>query len=193
MAVARGADNIDTLDFDAVEVRYIRMNIHTMASDKNTYPSIWEVELYDTNEPKGGSTVNKQDPEGVPTPSYDNLKFDAATGYVTGFKAGETANDYEGLTIKKGAQTVSGTSLICTGNTVVYNNKTYKIVVIGDVNGDGKVNSTDFMQVRRHYLGLYTLTDANLKAADVNKDGKINSTDFMQIRRHFLGLFNVYA
>lgn len=189
----RGADNIDTLDFDAVEVRYIRMNIHTMASDKNTFPSIWEVELYDTNEPKGGSTVNKHDPEAPPAPTYDHLKFDAATGYVTGFKAGETANDYEGLTIKKGAQTVSGTSLICTGNTVVYKNKTYKIVVIGDVNGDGKINSTDFMQVRRHYLGLYTLTDANLKAADVNKDGKINSTDFMQIRRHFLGLFNVYA
>ncbi len=60
---------------------------------------------------------------------------------------------------------------------------------LGDINGDGTINSTDFMQVRRHYLGLFTIPEEKLAAADVNADGKINSTDFMQIRRHFLGLF----
>ncbi len=64
-------------------------------------------------------------------------------------------------------------------------------ILLGDVNLDGKINSTDFMQVRRHYLGLYSITGDGLIAADVNSDGKINSTDFMQIRRHYLGLYNI--
>ncbi len=66
-------------------------------------------------------------------------------------------------------------------------------VKLGDVNGDGSINSTDFMQVRRYYLSLYTFTDEQFIAADVNKDGTVNSTDFMQIRRHFLGLFTIGA
>ncbi len=66
-------------------------------------------------------------------------------------------------------------------------------VMLGDTNGDGKINSTDFMQIRRQFLGLYSMNDEQLIAADVNKDGKINSTDFMQVRRHFLGLFDIFA
>ncbi len=61
----------------------------------------------------------------------------------------------------------------------------------GDVNGDGLINSTDFMQIRRYYLGIFTFTDEQLQAGDVNNDGKVNSTDFMQVRRHFLGLFEI--
>ncbi len=63
----------------------------------------------------------------------------------------------------------------------------------GDVSGDGKINSTDFMQIRKHYLGLYSLTEESIALADVNKDGKVNSTDFMQVRKHFLGLYDLYA
>ncbi len=61
----------------------------------------------------------------------------------------------------------------------------------GDVNGDGVINSTDFMQVRRHFLKLYTIPEDKQAYADVNGDGTINSTDFMQIRRHFLKLYTI--
>ncbi len=59
----------------------------------------------------------------------------------------------------------------------------------GDVNGDGEINSTDYTQVRRHFLGTFTIAEENLDAADVDSDGQINGTDFMRIRRHFLGTF----
>ncbi len=66
-------------------------------------------------------------------------------------------------------------------------------VMKGDVNGDGEINSTDFTQVRRHFLGTFTIAEEHLDAADVDSDGQINGTDFMRIRRHFLGLFEINA
>lgn len=59
---------------------------------------------------------------------------------------------------------------------------------LGDANGDGKINSTDFILARRHFLGLITLDNEAYMGADINRDGVVNSTDFMQIRRKYLGL-----
>ncbi len=66
-------------------------------------------------------------------------------------------------------------------------------VVKGDVDGDGKVNSSDFIKARYSFLGINELTEIEFMAADVNDDGKVNSTDFMQIRKHFLNLYEIYA
>lgn len=82
---------------------------------------------------------------------------------------------------------------LATGSLLNYKGKDYTVVIKGDANNDGKINSTDFMQVRREFLNLYDMTDIQKAASDVNGDGKINSTDFMQIRKHFLGLYDMYA
>ncbi len=117
-------ENEDTLTFDQITAKYVRIVLIKATNSKYT-PRVFEVEIYNDN---NGGTV---------TPP-------------------ET------------------------------------IVTKGDINGDGKVNSTDFMQVRRHFLGLYEIPEEKFEAADTNGDGSINSTDFMQIRRHFLGLYNLY-
>ncbi len=74
----------------------------------------------------------------------------------------------------------------------VKDGKVYNIIISGDVNGDGKINSTDFMQVRKAYLNTFELTGAKQLSADVNFDGKVNSTDFMQIRRHYLEFYDIF-
>ncbi len=67
--------------------------------------------------------------------------------------------------------------------------KTYKL---GDVNGDGKVSSTDAAEIQRYLVGYSTFTDAQKKAADVNFDGKISSVDATTIQRYLVGYMDSF-
>lgn len=58
-------------------------------------------------------------------------------------------------------------------------------VLLGDANGDGKVNTTDAVVVINYYLGKTNTID--IKAADINQDGKINTTDAVGIINKYLG------
>ncbi len=57
-------------------------------------------------------------------------------------------------------------------------------VVFGDCNGNGKINSTDIMLIKRHIFNQSKLTGVYFYAADVYDNGVINSTDFMFVKRH---------
>lgn len=65
----------------------------------------------------------------------------------------------------------------------------YEIVVYGDVNGDGKINSIDLLVLQRHILEIEKLKGVFLKAGNINKNGKNpSSLDSLLIQRHILGL-----
>lgn len=65
----------------------------------------------------------------------------------------------------------------------------YNILIYGDVNGDGKINSVDLLKLQRHILRLEPLDGLLLKAANVLKNGKNPSTvDMLKIQRHILKL-----
>ena len=66
-------------------------------------------------------------------------------------------------------------------------NDTYSVVVLGDVNGDGEVKSTDYMAIKNAIMGTKDLSDASKTAADVNNDGNIKSTDYMKIKNYIMG------
>jgi hypothetical protein len=64
-------------------------------------------------------------------------------------------------------------------------------VLMGDVTGEGKVNSTDAQQILRHAIqktdwsGNEKISADDQKiAADVTADGKVNSTDAQQVLKH---------
>ncbi len=59
---------------------------------------------------------------------------------------------------------------------------------LGDVTGDGKIDTFDYLLVRSHILNLTTLNDKQLKAGDVTEDGKIDTFDYLRIRAHILGI-----
>lgn len=63
----------------------------------------------------------------------------------------------------------------------------YKIILYGDVNGDGKINSIDLLVLQRHILEIEKLSGVFLKAGNIRKDGKNpSSLDSLLIQRHIL-------
>ena len=74
--------------------------------------------------------------------------------------------------------------IVKTGMTITFNDEvSYKLVVRGDINGDGKVTLTDISKLVFHYNGdkEYQLEGPPLVACDMNYDGKISLTDVSQL------------
>lgn len=63
--------------------------------------------------------------------------------------------------------------------------ETYKL---GDVNGDNKITSMDYVMIKNHILKISLLNGTKAKAADVNKDGRISSMDYVMVKNHILGI-----
>ncbi|MBR3835481.1 MAG: dockerin type I repeat-containing protein [Clostridia bacterium] len=61
--------------------------------------------------------------------------------------------------------------------------------VTGDINSDGKVNSTDALGILKYTVGA-TPSKFDKSVADVNADGKINSTDALAVLRIAVGTVN---
>lgn len=59
----------------------------------------------------------------------------------------------------------------------------YVIKMLADVNGDGKVNVVDLMQIAQYVVGI-----EGTSGADVNGDGKMNILDLMLIAQYIVGV-----
>lgn len=58
--------------------------------------------------------------------------------------------------------------------------------VIGDIDGNGKVGTSDYILVRKHLLKTITLKGNQLSKADANGDNKVNALDYILIRKIIL-------
>ena len=107
--------------------------------------------------------------------------------------------DAKGGSIKvfsiKGEEVKSGT--LATGMEVaVFDAKgkeTYRgtLVVKGDNNGDGKVNSADALRVQRYSVKTLELNEYQIAACDINKDGRYNSADALLMQRFSVGTYEI--
>ncbi len=64
----------------------------------------------------------------------------------------------------------------------------YANCAVGDINGDGKINSGDAMLVLKYMVGQgEDLFETQIKNADVNLDEEVNSADALLILRYSIG------
>ncbi len=66
-------------------------------------------------------------------------------------------------------------------------------VVPGDVNGDGEVNVTDYLLIKRHVLGTHTLTGAAFRAGTTTDSDELTAADYIRVKRAVLGTISLIA
>ena len=97
----------------------------------------------------------------------------------------------------KNDEKIEGKSLVGTGSKIkILDGQNpiieYEVLLYGDVNGDGKINSIDLLVLQRHILEIEKLGSIYVKAGNVRKNNKNpSSVDCLLIQRHILGIQNL--
>lgn len=133
--------------------------------------------------------------------SVKNYQFDSNNALLRNIINNTKVSDYiKNFTLSSGylLATYNGTTkldnsdLVGTGSItkVLYNGSVVSSminVIRGDINGDGKVNSADYILIRKHIMDTAKITDIYYKeAADVSKDNNISSADYILIRKYIM-------
>ncbi len=108
-------------------------------------------------------------------------------GVIKGVGALKSATDVNAMfeyavQIKNTSGTVvTGDAPIGTGFTVVCNNETATVLVVGDVNSDAVINASDFVAVKAFAKNTLALEGVFATACDFDSDGNVGTADIIAI------------
>ncbi len=127
-----------------------------------------------------------EEKEPEPTKPFEIVESDKLVDLAPGAKASNIKNTYKDAKIKdsSGKEITSTSVVLATGYTVTINGKEYDIVVLGDVNGNGEITSSDLLGIVNHLNGNKPLKDAYKKACDANRSDTISSSDLLTVVNH---------
>lgn len=106
------------------------------------------------------------------------------SGYTNKQEFAKKLNNSLKYQILRNGQALGENDYVATGDTLkLENGKEFDISVTGDLNGDGKVNITDVIRLRKYILTRSNLNKIQLLAADTNLDEKsISVADLIKLR-----------
>ena len=135
-------------------------------------------------QPDDNQSVVKNDKVKVNKDSHQVITVPNATG-----------NDFANLiggnvTVKNASGQVMGLNdKLATGCTI---NDTYSVAVLGDVNGDGDIDTGDTFLLKLVVLGQRKLDNkCFFSAGDVNQDGEIDTGDTFLLKKQILNISNI--
>ena len=109
--------------------------------------------------------------------AYEAIVKGDATGYSI---AGVLPGTYTMKVMKQNHVTREYTVTVGSSNVV----QDVKICLLGDVTGDGKVNTKDWARLKAHVNETSNLTGYELACGDVNGDSKVNIKDWARLKAH---------
>ncbi len=65
------------------------------------------------------------------------------------------------------------------------------LIIRGDVNCDGEINSADYLFIKRYMVGTLELSEHQKLAADASCDGELLVNDYLMVVRHYLGEYTI--
>lgn len=125
----------------------------------------------------------------------NELVFDEYTiiedRFISGIRANTTVlelkakmNATDILKVYSGLDEVGDNELLSTGMIIKINDETeYVVVVMADLNGDGKATALDLSRMKLHVVNVQNLMDESLMAADINGDKDITALDLSKLKR----------
>ena len=121
-------------------------------------------------------------------------EFTTVADIIAGFKSEVAVFDRTGKNITASAEAYVGTgytvATLMDGEIADY----ATVIVKGDVNGNGKIDTNDYILIKRAYLGLINVpagSDTSY-AADVNGNGMIDTNDYIRVKNHYRGLLDLF-
>ena len=98
--------------------------------------------------------------------------------------------------VSNGGGVLSGSDFVGSGtklylNPSQQNSDAIEFMVLGDVNGDGRITSLDYICVKRFFAGTAFLTGVFFDAGDITGDGEIRSTDYARLKKYFNATNNI--
>lgn len=138
----------------------------------------------------------KPDPEPEPKPDDEKgVKLVGTTIYCEPKADVQTlvdGNPGKTVVVKDNKGKVVTSGLLGTGYQITINGNHSEIAKLGDINGDGLINSADTLALKKHILGQINIEgDCKKKAADLNADQKINTADSLMDKKYILGQYKI--
>ena len=165
-----------------------------MEYDDNTDGHVWQMyDSYKIDDPSAGGTLSgtvksyNSTTDPVTVQLFKSGSSSAA--YNTAVKGNSASYTISGVTPGTYTMKVSKKNHVTREYTVTVSSGTKtqnaEIRLLGDVNGDGRVNTMDYTRLLKHVNETQLLTDAYaLKCSDVNKDNRVNTMDYTRLLKH---------
>ena len=115
----------------------------------------------------------------------ENNGYNVSNNYTSKFTLGSSISSIKN---QLGEDVIIETDkdIISTGAIIKKDNESYTVVIKGDLNGDGKINSADLLQMRKHLLEEVNLTGAYKLAGIIESAGEIKSLDLLRLRQYLI-------
>ncbi|MBE7056467.1 MAG: hypothetical protein E7388_03390 [Ruminococcaceae bacterium] len=132
----------------------------------------------------------------IPRFSSDAYNTEVVDGYLYGIREGKSAESVISSFLFCEYITADSEDIV-TGTVLTYVNeelsevKSVTVVIFGDLNGDGKVATVDYMMIKKGIVDDSFLSEASFRAGDVSGDGILKAADYMRVKRHIQGVYDI--